>query len=403
MNERLYYEDADCLAFEAEIVACVEAEGRPAALLTGTFFYPASGGQPHDTGRLGPCRVEEVTIRESDQAILHWLDRPITPGRHPARIDADRRIDHMQQHTGQHILSQALIRVADLPTVGFHLGQNDATIDLPSDQLDPAVVAQAEALANRVVQENRPIRAFQVTHAEADALPLRKRPPVEGDRLRLVEIADFDLNACGGTHFSATGSVGLIKVVKTERVHGGTRLVFLCGRRALDDYQRKGALLQEISADFTCAIDDLPAIVRKQRDELKSALRHNRQQGDALIRLEAEALHATAPRQAGCTVVSALLPDRTLDDVRRLARELIARPGTITFLALPGEQGQLLFAQSADKPLPHIGQMLQRLIVPFQGRGGGSPLMAQAGNLPGHPDTLQTLLNQAVDAWPAAT
>ena len=216
MTERLYYTDSYTTTFQAIVVDQFDHNGRPALVLDRTYFYPVSGGQPADAGTLNGVPVQDVYIRETDGAVVHVLSATPSPAEMQGVqgvIDWDRRFDHMQQHTGQHILSQAFIQVADAHTVSFHLSDNSVTIDLNKEQLRPEDVEQAELLANQVIWEDRAIRIREVSPEEAERLALRKVPELESDKLRLVEIEQCDVTACGGTHVSRTGAVGMIKVV----------------------------------------------------------------------------------------------------------------------------------------------------------------------------------------------
>ncbi len=230
MTERIYYTEPSCRAFEATVTRTGERDGRPLVTLDRTAFYPTSGGQPFDTGRLGSVDVVE-TIDEDDD-IVHMVSAPVAPGvRVRGEIDWARRFDHMQQHTGQHVLSAAFDRLFENRTTSFHMGVEVSTIDLAreatSDELERAV-----AEANHVVWEDREVFVRFVSAGEAARLPLRKEPVREGT-LRLVEISDFDLSACGGTHVSRTGAIGMIAVTQSERFRGGSRVTFACGSRAL--------------------------------------------------------------------------------------------------------------------------------------------------------------------------
>src|SRR5258706_5296458 len=228
MTVRRYYADSYTSAFTARVVEATRVGEHPAARLDETFFYPTSGGQPHDTGSLAGSRVLDVTVREHDGELLHLLDAPAAPGPAESRIDWPRRFDHMQQHTGQHILSQAFVRVAEAPTIGFHLGVETVSIDLGIPALGDAGLADAEAMANDVVQRNAAIRAWFPAAEEIPALALRKTPDVDGP-LRVVAIGDFDLSACGGTHVASTGEIGLISALRTERLRSVARVEFISG------------------------------------------------------------------------------------------------------------------------------------------------------------------------------
>jgi alanyl-tRNA synthetase len=230
MTDRIYYTQPWCRAFDALVCRVVDSSGRPALVLDRTAFYPTSGGQPFDTGRLDSTSV--IDVEDHDGEIVHVVPVALPPGaRVHGEIDWDRRFDHMQQHTGQHVLSAAFDRRLQNPTVSVHLGAETSTIDLARD-LSPDELRRCLDEANRVVREDRPVSIRFVSREEVARLPLRKDPGREGV-LRLVEISDFDLSACGGTHVQRTGEVGLIGVRSVERVRGGSRVTFVCGSRAL--------------------------------------------------------------------------------------------------------------------------------------------------------------------------
>ena len=247
MTQRLYYTDSYAREFQGTVIETTAAGHRPAVVLDRSLFYPTSGGHPHDTGGLGSAAVVDVIARDRAQTVLHLLDAPVDPGPVTGSIDWTRRYDHMHQHTGQHILSQAFLQTAGAETVGFHLGAETVTIDLATAALAEECIADTEALANRIVAANLAIRAWFPTDAELRGLTLRKEPQVAGP-VRLVAIGDFDLSPCGGTHLAGSGEVGLIAVQRAERKKGGTRLEFLCGERARADYARKRAIVRDLYA-----------------------------------------------------------------------------------------------------------------------------------------------------------
>jgi alanyl-tRNA synthetase len=252
MTERLYYHDSFLYEFDAQVLDLVSAsefDPRIALILDRTAFYPTSGGQVFDTGWILPAeardesnrlRVAEVIERDDGQ-ILHILENSGL-GQKGIRvhglIDVERRRDHMQQHSGQHVLSAAFVRLFNLPTVSFHMGLQSCSIDLETKSLTTAQVEAAEALANDVVMKDRVVCIRFVTKEEAGGLGLRKIPPVERDRLRLIDVHDFDLTACGGTHVSSTGQIGCILLRKTEKTRQGWRVEFVCGKRAVATARR---------------------------------------------------------------------------------------------------------------------------------------------------------------------
>jgi alanyl-tRNA synthetase len=241
MTKRLYYDSSSTHEFDSVVEDVPPAEverPRPAVILRETAFYPTSGGQIHDTGWLTVSgeryRVAEVADTE-DGRIVHYLEAQKPPLRGAAvhgTVDAARRRDHMQQHSGQHVLSAAFIELFQMPTVSFHMGEDYCSIDLSTPSVSSGQVVAAEQLANQIVFEDRPVRVRYVTRAEAEKIGLRKLPPTERDELRLIEIAEFDLTACGGTHVNASGQIGSILLRKTEKARHGTRVEFVCGSRA---------------------------------------------------------------------------------------------------------------------------------------------------------------------------
>ena len=383
MSDRLYYQDAYQTRFRARIVERVEEDGLIAVVLDSTCFYPTSGGQPADRGTLNGRPVADVFVRD-DGAIVHLVEGELWSDEVTGEIDWQRRFDHMQQHTGQHILSQAFIRVAGAGTVSFHLGDSSATIDLDNDRLQAQQVEAAELLANRIVWENRPVRVRLVSLAEAQQLDLRKLPDVPGDVVRLIDIDQFDLNACGGTHVAHTGEVGMIKIVRLERQRGNLRATFLCGGRALLDYRQKNSLVNRLSAALTTGADQVEESVSHMREELQAARRQLRHQASQLLDYEAERLLARATPSDGLRVVRGAFTDRDPAELRALANLIAAAPGSVALLGSGGQRTQLVLARADDAP----GQMdqLLRQLLPLLGSsgGGGKATFAQGGG-PGAP------------------
>ncbi len=404
MSERLYYWDAYQTQFEGKIIELVEdGNGRSALILDQTYFYPTSGGQPHDTGFLAETAVSEVTVREDDEAVLHWLDGDgkasweigtIVTG----HIDWPRRFDHMQQHTGQHILSQALIRVADAQTVSFHLSAESVTIDLDTKQLTPTQLTAAEDLANQIIWENRPIHAREVTLDEAQRLNLRKIPPTPQNKLRLIDIQDFDLTACGGTHVSRTGAVGLIKIVKLERIRGQVRVVFCCGGRAIADYGQKNDILQDIAAYLTTSYTEFPQAIQSLQEALKQANRAYKQQTEALLTLEADQLRAQGRQHGPYTLITQVFTEKDAGQLRILANHLTQHAGVVALLGLAGDKSFLLFSRHADAP-GNMNGLLQEALQQLGGRGGGTAVTAQGGGPAATLSQVQTILAQTSEAY----
>jgi alanyl-tRNA synthetase len=401
MTVRRYYTDSYTGTFSARVVELFATGERPAARLDETFFYPSSGGQPHDTGLLGGARVLDVQVRESDGEVLHLLDTPVVPGPVEGRIDWPRRFDHMQQHTGQHVLSQAFLRLAEAPTIGFHLGAETVTIDLGTAGLTEARVADAETLANDVVRRNVPVRAWFPAADEIPALALRKTPEIEGP-LRVVSIGDFDLSACGGTHVAATGEIGLVSVLRTERLKRGTRVEFICGERARTDYARKHSIVRGLSASLTCSPAELPDAVAR----LQMALQETRRELAVLKEreLDAEAARlllsaeseppqglAGAALHGHLRVVTAAWLERPVEELKGLALRLTSQPCVVALLGMAGTRTQLLFGRSEDVTIDLKPLFLATLEALGGGRGGGARLLQGAAG-PADLPALQSVL-----------
>lgn len=379
MTRRLYYHDAYATTFPAEVVERLRHNEQPALILDQTCFYPASGGQPSDRGQIDGNRVVDVFIREEDGAIVHVLEQEVERDNVQGTIEWERRFDHMQQHTGQHILSQAFIRVAAAHTVGFHLSANSVTIDLDQPDLSGKPIAEAETLANRIVWENRPIHVRMVTAAQAQHLPLRKIPPLDGQKYRLIDIDHFDLTACGGTHVSATGAVGLIKILKVERRGEQTRVEFCCGNRALADYEEKHQLISRLATDFTTGYWNLEAVISALRSEAEEDRRLLQRQAAELRAYEARALLQDARAAGEARIVTAVFSGRDMEQLRILANQLTAAPGVVALLGLAGDKSRLLFARADDAP-GKMNRLLQHALpVLGKGGGGGSDTFAQGG------------------------
>jgi alanyl-tRNA synthetase len=311
-----------------------------------------------------------------------------------AEINWARRFDHMQHHSGQHILSRAFLNVAEAMTIGFHLGVDTVTIDLDSDKLSSATIERAEQMANEVVAANHAVRAWFPTSEELAQLTLRKTPDVDG-ALRVVSIGEFDQTACGGTHVGQTAEVGPIKILKIEKQKKGTRVEFICGGRALADYARKHAILSGLAADFTCGIPDLPDVVARQRGE-NQTLRKDLQAAQAeLLGYEASNLLAEAVEQNGFKLLRRAWQGREMNDLRGLASKVAAAPGVVALFGSAGEKASFVFARSSDVS-KDMGSLFKLAIGQLNGgRGGGSPAMAQGGGVPATLDDVNKVLTVA--------
>ena len=405
MTQRLYYHDSFLYDFEAEVRE-ITGGPKPALILDRTAFYPTSGGQVFDTGLIETenekLRVTEVGDAE-DGRVIHYLEAPlkeIKPGtRVRGQIDATRRRDHMQQHTGQHVLSAAFVRLYNMPTVSFHMGDDYCSIDLDTATLTKEQVEQAERLANEIILENRQVQIRFVTREEAGKLGLRKVPPAERDELRLIDIHEFDLSACGGTHVNQTGQIGCVLLRKTERVRQGWRVEFVAGQRAVATARRDFTTLAEAAGLFSAHIYDVPQQVRKSLDEIKSLRKQREQSLEELSEAQAAALLAETPEGGGRRLVIRSFADRDMNFLKLLAqRATRLGPNVVTLLGTTSPQPSLVFAQSIGQ-LYDMGALMKSTVSKFGGRGGGSRDMAQGG-LPSA-DGIQAALTHAASSLPA--
>jgi len=417
MTDRLYYTDPYNREFDAVIVG---RDGPARVTLDRTSFYPTSGGQPFDTGTLGGMRVVDV-VDEADGTITHVLEGDLAVGQSVhGVIDWPRRFDHMQQHTGQHVLSAAFDRLFGARTVSFHLGAAASTIDLQRE-LAPRDIVAAESEANRIVWEDRPVAIRFADAEEAAKLPLRKRlqpardaslrdderervgvgphehkkskPPRTG-HLRLIDVDGFDLSACGGTHVARTGAIGIIAVGPWERFKGGQRIEFRCGGRALD---RLRSLRDTVSAAMrllSVTAEELPEAIERLQADAKDQKRAVALLQTELARYRAAELAASADVTArGRLVLRAV--DADANGLKSLAAAIAAAPGHIVALVSTSAPALVVVARSADVNVP-ANQVLTALTARFGGRGGGKPELAQGGGLSGSPQEILDAVRAAI-------
>lgn len=393
MNKRAYYLDSYTVRFDANVIERLSVDNHPAVVLDQTYFYPTSGGQPCDRGHISEAAVIDVLLRTEDGAVLHLLDRELEEDRAAALIDWERRFDHMQHHTGQHILSQAFIQVANANTIGFHLSNASVTIDLDKRQLTPDQIEEAELLANEIIWQNRPVNIRSVSMEEAQILALRKIPTTQNGELRLIDIEEFDLTACGGTHVAKTGEVGLVKIVKQEKRGDKQRIEFRCGYRALRDYRQKHGIVTELSAQMTTGGEELGTAVKRLQDENKQVKRQLKKQQAALSRLEANKLLDQGVLVGDTILVTHVYSDRDPDQVRALGSQLIRNDGVVALLGLAGKRVQLVFCRAASAP----GDMSDLLTIALSNlgthTGGGSKTFAQGVG----PSADAALVQRAID------
>ncbi|MGD0510131.1 MAG: alanyl-tRNA editing protein, partial [Terriglobales bacterium] len=333
----------------------------------------------------------------------HYLQAPATlPAvgvRVRGSIDPERRRDHMQQHSGQHVLSAAFVELYQMPTVSFHMGEDYCSIDLATPAVSSEQIAGAEKRANQIVFENRPLRIRYVSRAEAEKLGLRKLPPAERDELRLVEVADFDLSACGGTHVRSSGQIGSILLRKTEKVRQGTRVEFVCGDRAVRMARRDYGALSEAAALFSSKLWDVPEQIRKSIEESKLLRKQKEDALDDLAEVMARAALHSQPEMNGRRVIVRVFSDRDVAFAKLFAQKLTrtATPA-IALVASTVDPPGLVFAQTpggTPGSTADMGALLKQVLSSVGGRGGGSRDFAQGGVPAGSNIDVQRLLGEA--------
>lgn len=379
MTEKLYRSDPYLRAFDAGVVARTVNNKRPAVVLDRTAFYATSGGQPNDTGTLNGVPVVDVIEDEASGDVLHVLAGQLDGDAVYGEIDWARRFDHMQQHSGQHILSQAFERVLNAPTVSFHLGADVCTIDVQCAGLSAGEAAAVEDVANGVVFAGAPVHVHEVTRAELARFPLRKQPVVEG-LIRIVEMEGFDFSPCGGTHVRSAGEIGLIKIRRWEKRGDTQRVDFFCGRRALLDYRWKNDTVNALAASLSVKDRELCATVERRLTAERDTSRALEDARRRLLELEARTMIAESSADAlGRRLIVRVFDDRGNEDARRLAMALSETPATIVLLGLrsAGRAG-LIFARSADLAVD-MNALLKQAAPLIDGRGGGTPSLAQGG------------------------
>ena len=384
LSKRLYYEEPYLQEFKGKILEKIKIDDKPALILDNTCFYPTSGGQPNDLGYIQSVPI--VDVIEDNERIIHILKQGIEEECGDTvigKIDWKRRFDHMQQHSGQHILSAAFEKLWNAETVSFHLGDEVCTLDIMKDDITPEEVKRGEVLANNVVLENKPIKTYFVNKEEVNKLNLRKIPPQKGD-IRIVEIKDFDICACCGTHCGTTGEVGLIKILRWEKRGAKIRLDFICGKRSLKDYYWKNELIKNISNKLTIKDTELGETVERMLEERKETRKELREIKEKLQEYEAKKLiDETSIRDNGIKIINKVFEEKNFQEVRELVQKIINLDDNVVVLAGikskgEGERVKILFACS--RVLKYDMNRLIREAGKFiEGRGGGAPNFAQAG------------------------
>ncbi len=381
MTERLYYEDSYLKEFKAKVLKKIKINNQPAVVLDETAFYPTSGGQPYDKGVIQDVPVVEVV--EEDDEVVHILKKELKEKINSevvGKIDWKRRFDHMQQHLGQHILSGALMKLWGVETISFHLGEEVCTLDIAKQKLIEEEAKKAEECANEIIFENKLVKCYFVEgEEELKRLNLRKVPEKMG-KIRIIEVKDFDLSACGGTHCRATGEVGMIKITKWEKRGEKIRLDFICGKRSLEDYYWKNELIKNISNKLTIKDSELGEAIDRMLEERKEIRKELKEFKEKLQDYEVRNLiNESSLKDDGIKIISKIFEDNNFQEVKELVQKIINLDESVVVLfGVKSDGAKILFACS--RALKYDMNGLIREAGKFiEGRGGGAPNFAQAG------------------------
>ncbi len=374
-TELLYNSDPYMKEFEADILEVLPYEDKFAAVLDRTAFYPEGGGQPSDTGSLAGIRV--LQVQEKDGRILHIMEEMPSAKHVTGSIDWQRRFDHMQQHTGQHILSACFEELYHGHTDSFHMGRDIVSIEISIDSFSAEAAVKIENMANGIIYSNLPVTSSIVAEEELSRLPLRKMPKVK-ENIRIVEIRNFDYSPCAGTHVGTTGEVGMIKIKSWEKCKGGIRFVFVCGYRALKDYSLQNYTIRTLCEKLSVKDSDIIEAFEKTLDNLHNTEKQLASAVHELIKGEAEGILRDHPDTNGKKLIAKILDGRSINEVKLLGQYLTQRPGTIALLAGRNENAQVIFTRSDDIELD-MNTLFKAVIPMINGRGGGNSKTAQGG------------------------
>jgi len=380
-EEQSYLNDPYSMEFESTVREVEPLEGgRTAVYLERTFFYPESGGQPADRGTLNGRKV--LDVRESDRGVLHIVEGAFEKGEKVVGlIDRERRFDHMQQHSGQHLLSRVFLDDFGLATIGFHLGEKTCAIDLDGDEVTTGQVEKVERRVNEIIFGDVPIGDRTVNREEYERLAggdVRSRLPEDATEIRIVEIEGIDRSTCCGTHVRSTGEIGIVKILKIDRAKGGPRVEFVCGRRALADYAAKHAALSSLAGLFSTDWRELERVVGKLMDEGKSQRKRLNELESEFAKRNAETLSEPTGSAGGYGIVRRLFDEGEASQLRETATGIRDKGGMIVLFGLAGPKPSLIFACSKDVPLD-MGEILKASVQIIGAKGGGGKDFAQGG------------------------
>ena len=373
MRELLYYKDSMIQSFEAEVVDSGLDDIGQYVVLSNTAFYPTGGGQPHDTGWLNDVAI--INVEKINDEIRHYIegvDNTTLSGTVKGQLNWERRFDHMQQHTGQHILTAAFVELFDIPTVSFHLGTGYVSIDLQTSAVTEEQLAMAEKRANEIIIENRPIETKWVTAEELSQYNLRKEIAVEGD-IRLVIIPEYDYNGCGGTHPHATGAVQAIKIMQTEKMKSNIRVHFVCGKRVLMELAMRKHVLSDVALQLSVPEAEASVALSKIMTNAKSTEKALTDAQDQLLEVEAKQL-------ATSNLVAVAYKNRSIQQLQKLAKMVTAMNTDSTVYLVADNFDKLQFvAVRGANVTKSMKDVVAQVLPLINGKGGGNDIAVQGG------------------------
>jgi alanyl-tRNA synthetase len=379
-SQLLYQQDVSILTFDAEVIDQFRLpDGRIGVILNHSYFYPTGGGQEHDTGFIGNVSVLDVFKDDGHDALVHVVDGDLPLGPVHARIDAERRLRHMQHHTAQHLLTQCILRQTGFETVSANInGYSPSTLDIVAPHINPSDLDQAELLANQVIYQNLPVKTHLVTPEELQSLPLR-RPPKVSQNIRIVEIEGFDFSPCGGTHVLSTGSIGLIKVLKAERQNDKQRVYFLAGLQAMEVFHQMYETFNGLANQMSISWQDISEVVSKQQEQVLMLQKELQSLRLMSLQSEAQKLAAAAEENTDFRLVRISFNNRPVSELRLLAEELKKVAGLVAYLASFDGRKVSLVVACGEGSGKDARQLLAHQLALINGRGGGDAMLAQGG------------------------
>ncbi|MBA9028972.1 MULTISPECIES: alanyl-tRNA editing protein [Bacillaceae] len=370
MTTKLYYEDTSIKAWDSEVLTATENDGHFYVTLFETAFYPEGGGQPADRGRIGGIEVLDVQVK--NEAIVHVLASKPELGKVHCELDWKRRFDHMQHHSGQHLLSAVCRELFDANTLSFHLGTDYVTIDVDIKDISHDQMKTIEQLANQYIYENKKLHTYFITSEQLKELPVVKLPKVT-ENIRIVEMEGIEYNPCGGTHVRQTGEIGIIKLLKTEKHKGFTRIYFKCGFRALQDFQESLTILTALSSKYSAGRDDILDRVNKSEQNQKHLLEANEKLKEELAFIEMKEILS----ENNGFLITREFPNKTLKELQLLATKITSEREAVVLFGSVSENKAVLYQNGINEV--QCGQFFKQNLGRHSGKGGGNDKSAQAG------------------------